>query len=130
MTNTEAASIIALFHGAFPSVFVDEAVVEFWANALATSDFPPARQAAIEWTTTMTRFPTVAEFRAEVRRIREKSKQWALPTDVVKPDISAAKAAFESGFRAAKQLAGADPDEIDTKLTGYLRGWSAPETMS
>lgn len=123
MTNTETASLLAEFHGAFPNVYVDEAVAEVWANALALTDFGPAREAAAHWVQTMTRFPTIAEFNGEVRRIETRGNENELPEGKAPPDVGAAKAAFQEGYRKAKRLAGENPEDSDYKLNGYLRDW-------
>ena len=123
MTNTETASVLAVFHGAFPSVYVDEAVAEVWANAMSLTPFDPARKAALHWVETMTRFPTIAEFNSEIRRFRAQANGEALPEETIEPDVGAAKAAFQAGYRQSRSLAGANSKDIDNRLSGYLRDW-------
>lgn len=76
MTSQEAASVIAMFHGAFPRTDIDDAVTEVWMNTLKMLDPVVAYDAAEQWINEKQFWPTVAEFNQVVRNIR---KHDALP---------------------------------------------------
>jgi len=71
MTSSEAAAIFAIFHGAYPHVALDDAISEVWMNSLLTNDADVARRAALEWVSTRKWWPTVVEFNAVIRAIRQ-----------------------------------------------------------
>lgn len=126
MTNTEAASIIAIFHGAYPNSYFDGAVAEVWTNSLLVSAYDPAHRAAMEWIQLHQHFPTVAEFNGAIRRMATNGSTKELPRKAEPEhvvDIDAAKAAFTNGYRKARVKLGDDDPTIEKKLGGYMRNW-------
>lgn len=122
MTSSEAAELIGRLHGAFPNVFVDDAVAEMFANSFITNDYGYSKQAIHEWVQTMERFPTIAEINRIIRRLKnDEAERTALPAGPIgKPDLSAAKAAFASGYRRARGQAGDTEEEIERKLEAHM----------
>lgn len=125
MTNTEAASVVAILHGAYPGTYFDGAVAEVFTNSLLMSDFATAERAAIDWVRSMERFPTVAELNGSIRRIRERASQ---DRELAKPenkvaDREQARAAFMKSYTRARTEAGEDLDTINEKLDRHLRAW-------
>jgi len=76
MTSQEAASIIAMFHGAYPRTDIDDAVTEVWMNTLTMLDPDTAYSAAEIWINEKQFWPTIAEFNNLIRNVRQKN---ALP---------------------------------------------------
>lgn len=125
MTNTEAASVVAILHGAYPGTYFDGAVAEVFTNSLMMSDFETAQQAATDWVRSMERFPTVAELNGSIRRIRERARQ---DRELAKPehkvaDKGQACEAFSHGYIRARTEAGEDLKVINEKLDRHLRAW-------
>lgn len=118
MTNSEAAAIIATFHGAYPNTYFDDSVAEVWANSLMVSAFQPAQKAAVRWINTMTRFPTIAEFNGEITREVGRGRDAALPTPEPEKQLTSdqRRAAFARGYERARREAGDSDDEIAFKL--------------
>ena len=124
MTNTEAASLIAILHGAYPGTYFDNAVAEVFTNSLLVSDYETAEQAITDWVKNTERFPTVAEINGAIRRIHERANQRELPRERYEiADKKAAAEAFERGYVRARSEAGDDMDEIRRKLDRHLRAW-------
>lgn len=130
MTNTEAASVVAILHGAYPGTYFDGAVAEVFTNSLLVTDFEAAQTAAQKWVASMQRFPTVAELNGEIRRVRERSNEEreipAPPSSVATREQ--ARAAFSSGYAQARSKAGDDMDGINQKLDRHLRSWGLTPT--
>jgi hypothetical protein len=125
MTNTEAASIVAILHGAYPGTYFDGAVAEVFVNSLMMADFATAEQAVTEWVRSMDRFPTVADLNGSIRRIRQRESQ---DRELAKPqnkiaDREQACEAFSRGYIRARTEAGEDLDTINEKLVRHLRAW-------
>ena len=124
MTNTEAATIVAILHGAYPGTYFDGAVAEVFTNSLMTTDFEVAHQAANEWVQGTDRFPTLAELNGLIRRIRQRGNEREIERAVVEVATKEqAAAAFERGYTRARSEAGDDMDEISRKLRNHLRAW-------
>lgn len=124
MTHTEAATVVAILHGAYPGTYFDGAVAEVFTNSLLVTEYEPARQAAEEWVASVDRFPTVAELNGAIRRIRQRDRERQLPPETIeKPDRAIARAAFTRGYRQARVKAGDSDPEIDVKLERHLRAW-------
>jgi len=116
MNSAEAAELIGALHGAYPGTYFDGAVGETFANSFITNDYLPTRQAVAQWINTMDRFPTVAELNGLVRRIKGNNEPAALVEPIGERNIERARAAFENGYRRAREKAGDDPESIEQKL--------------
>lgn len=79
MNDLDVAKVIAMFHGAYPRLDVDEAVAIVWKNTLATADFHWAEKAADEWIATERFFPTPAEFNGMMTRLRQEAANQGQP---------------------------------------------------
>lgn len=123
MNSAEAANILAVFHGAYPNIKLDEAVAHVWENSLLTADFQTARQAASEWVALEKWWPTVAELNGNMRHIKETNNPPALPPAVNVADMDQAKAAFESGYRRSRTRTDDSDVEVQEKLDRMLRRW-------
>lgn len=123
MTNTEAASVIAILHGAYPNSYFDGAVAEVWTNSLLVSAYEPANRAAMEWIQLQTHFPTVAEFNGAIRRMATTGTTKQLPKVEHVVDLDGAKAAFARGYRQSRSKLGDDDPTIEQKLNRYLQNW-------
>ena len=123
MTSQEAASILAVFHGAYPNIKLDDAVAITWANALDTDEYHLARQAVHEWVSLQQWWPSIAEFRAAMRRIKELNSPKPLPQRSSVATMEEAKEAFSQGYRRSRMRLGDDDEQIEEKLGGLLRKW-------
>ena len=123
MTSAEAASILAVLHGAYPNTRLDDAVSHVWENSLLTADFATARQAASEWVAREKWWPTVAEFNGNMRHIREVNNPPALPPTTRIADMQQAQAAFSEGYRRSRHKLGDNDEQIQEKLDVLLRRW-------
>lgn len=79
MTSQEAAAIIAIFHGAYPRTDIDDAVTEVWMNTLLLADYEAAMLATQEWIDNERFWPSVAEFNAKLRGIRQRLAGTEIP---------------------------------------------------
>jgi hypothetical protein len=116
--------ILATLHGAYPQVYLDEAVVEVWTNVMSTVDYGVAQKAVQEWITQQTKFPTVAELTGTIRRINNPDAPAALPASPHVADKNRAQAAFAAGYERARKEAGDSQDDIDRKLDVLLNNWA------
>jgi hypothetical protein len=125
VTNTEAASLIAILHGAYPGTYFDGAVAEVFTNSLMTSDYELANTVITEWVKTSDRFPTVAEINGAMRRHRDRAnqdRQLARPESRIAGKEEAAEA-FSRGYIRARTEAGEAMEEIQPKLDRLLKQW-------
>jgi hypothetical protein len=115
MNSNEAATVIAVMHGAYPNVRLDDAVAEVWANSLLATDFDIARRAVNEWVSTMTRWPTVAELNGIMRRLRAGIDEFDALPPAREPLLTwhEARDAIERGYRSERRRLGATDDDID-----------------
>lgn len=129
MSSAEAASLIAVLHGAYPGTYFDGAVGDVFANSLITNDYESSRRAVNEWVTSMDRFPTIAELNRVVRRIKEHTEEQtrALPAPERTLDRAGAAAAFRHGYHQARVRAGDAEHEIEAKVGTYLRRYGIEE---
>jgi hypothetical protein len=124
VTNTEAAQLVAVLHGAYPNIRVDEALVETWTNVMTTMNYKAAQQAVTEWISSQTKFPTIAEINGAVRRIATGGPK-PLPAGVKVADRATAQAAFAIGYERSRTELGDTPEQIDKKLEVYLKNWAS-----
>ena len=123
MNSAEAATILAIFHGAYPNVKLDEAVAGVWENSLALDKFHIARLAANEWVSLQQWWPTPAEFRQKMRRVQEVNyPKTALPGSKV-ATMEEAMTAFSAGYRHSRVRAGDTDEQMQEKLDVLLRSW-------
>ena len=132
MTNSQAAELVALLHGAFPGSYFDGAVAEVFTNSLLTCDYERALEAVSTWCRTQTTWPTIVELNALMRRQSERAAEESnvrqlRPRDEMPPKQIAAEA-FARGYRKARREAGEDADETERKLPLILRSWNLPPT--
>ena len=116
MNSAEAATILAVFHGAYPNIKLDEAVTGVWGNALATADFQIGQLAVNEWVSLEQWWPTVAEFRTKMRRVQELNAPQSLPPTSRVATVEETKAAFSSGYRRSRRKAGDTEEQTQEKL--------------
>lgn len=123
MTSQEIASILAVLHGAYPNVKLDDAVAEVWANALSVSDFGAAREAVVEWVETQTRWPSIAEVSAAIRRRTVANQPQQIPSGNRVATVDEAKAAFSEGYRRHHRMKNPPTDEaiVEEQLAQYMR---------
>jgi len=120
VNSNQAADLLNALHGAYPDVFVDDAVASTFANSFALNEFEFAAQAVEEWITTMTRFPTIAELNGIIRRLKYAHEEPPAITEGVRPDIEVARRAFSDGYRRARARLGDTDEEIDRKLEAHM----------
>ena len=124
MTSTEAAELITILHGAYPGTYFDGPVAETFANSFVTNDYAFSKQAVHEWVSTMDRFPTIAELNRHIRRLKgtdvpDNIRQ--LPRKDEPVDVKIAAAAFERGYRRAREQAEDAEADIARKLSRLLQ---------
>lgn len=124
MTSIEAAQLINMLHGAYPGTYFDGPVAETFSNSFVTNDYEASKQAITEWVATMDRFPTIAELNRTIRRIKgtdvpDNVRQLSRPDEPI--DVEVAARAFERGYRQSRVRAGDTDEEIEAKLSVYLR---------
>ena len=122
MTSSEAAELITILHGAYPSVYFDGPVADTFANSFVTNEYASSKVAVNEWVQTMERWPTIAELNRMVRRIRgEADNARALnAAPLEKPNLEKAKAAFADGHRRSRERAGDTAEVIEQKLEAHM----------
>jgi hypothetical protein len=122
MTSAEAASLLDILHGAYPGTYFDGPVAETFSNSFITNDYSASKQAVTEWVNTMDRFPTIAELNRTIRRLKgETDNVRALPSRDIVVDVEVAARAFSDGYRRSRAKLGDTDEQIDTKLSDYLR---------
>jgi hypothetical protein len=126
MNSTQAASLVAILHGAYPGTYMDGAVGETFMNSFITNDYDASKAAISEWVNTMDRFPTIAELNRTIRRIKgtdvpDNVRQ--LPQKDEPVDVKMAAAAFERGYRRSREKLGDTEEMIQKKLDVYLRSF-------
>jgi len=126
VTSAEAASLLDILHGAYPGTYFDGPVAETFSNSFITNDYAASHQAVTEWVNTMDRFPTIAELNRTIRRLKgtdvpDNVRQLARKDEPV--DVEVAAAAFSRGYRQSRVRAGDTEEEIEAKLSVYLRSF-------
>lgn len=124
MTNNEAADIVEYLVGAYPGTYFNGPTAEVFVNSLATNEYDSSKKAALEWVNSMDRFPTIAELNRTIRRIKgtdvpDNVRQLSRPDETVNVEVAAQ--AFSRGYRQSRVRAGDTDEEIEAKLSVYLR---------
>lgn len=125
MTNTEAAALVAILHGAYPGTYFDGAVAEVFTNSLLVANYDIAHTATMHWVNSMDRFPTIRELNGEMTRMRNReneNRELARPENKT-ADKPQACEAFSRGYIRARTEAGEAMETIQPKLERLLRQW-------
>jgi hypothetical protein len=123
VNNNEAANIVEYLVGAFPGTYFSGPTAEVFVNSLQTNEYENAQKAAVEWVNSMDRFPTIAELNRTIRRLKGEAdnvRQLPRSRDEV-ASIEVAIRAFSDGYRRQRARLGDSPDQIEEKLSVYLR---------
>lgn len=127
MTNTEAAQLVAILHGAYPGTYFDGAVAEVFTNSLLASQYDVALEAVSDWVQRVDHFPTVAEINGAIRRINERHQAPSAVAPSAVASKAAAREAFSRGYIRARTEAGEAMETITPKLEEHLRAWKLDE---
>lgn len=126
MNSTEAAELLSILHGSYPGTYFDGDIADRFANSFITNDYEAAKAGVLQWTATVTHFPTIAELNMYITRMRNRNEERAADQRALPPgppetaDIDKAKAAFSGGYRQSRHKAGDTDEQIEEKLARYM----------